>query len=254
MQPDRNPWSPEPQEPPSGGRDRLWLWVLLILAVVGIVLALAKAFPEAVQTGEDWTNVGYGVGLVALVSTVLLRVRRENIGLYLRYAAIWSGIIAVLVLGYAYRDEIAGVPEWLKTTFNVGNPVQVSEREMIVPQDETGAYVIVGRVNGQRVRFLVDTGATETVLSPEDARRLGVDTERLDYAYEAETANGVGYGAAWRAASIEVGAVKAADFDMTINKTPMRASLLGLSFLGRFDSIEFRGRQLILKWRETSAD
>ncbi|MET0338399.1 MAG: TIGR02281 family clan AA aspartic protease [Caulobacter sp.] len=254
MQPDRNPWSPKPDEPPPGGGNRLGRWALLIMAVVGIVLTLAKAFPEAVQTGQDWAYVGYGVGLVALVSTALLRVRRENIGLYLRYAAIWSGIIAVLVLGYAYRDEIRGVPERLKTTFNVGTPVQVSKREMVVPQDETGAYVIVGRVNGQRVRFLVDTGATHTVLSPDDARRLGVDTDRLDYVYEAETANGVGYGAAWRAASIEVGAVKAADFDMTINKTPMRASLLGLSFLSRFDSIEFRGRQLILKWSETSAD
>lgn len=251
MQPDRNPWRPAPEKPPRRGSP-VGLWVLLILALIGIVLALAKAFPEAAQTGEDWARIGYGVGLVALVSSALLRLRRENIGIYLRYAAIWSAIVAVLVLGYAYREEIGGVPGRLRTTFNVGSPVQVSKREMVVPQDETGAYMIVGRVNGQRVRFLVDTGASDTVLSPDDARRLGVDVERMDYVYEAQTANGVGYGARWRADSLEVGAMKATDFDMTVNKAPMRASLLGLSFLGRFDSVEFRGRKLILKWREAT--
>jgi aspartyl protease family protein len=35
---------------------------------------------------------------------------------------------------------------------------------------------------------------------------------------------------------------------MEINKAPMSSSLLGLSFLSRLDSYEFRGRNLYLKW------
>jgi aspartyl protease family protein len=128
--------------------------------------------------------------------------------------------------------------------------VQTADHELVIPQDAEGSYVVIGKVNGERVRFVVDTGATDTVLSPADARRLGVPIERLAYRAESETANGVGYGAPYRAQRLEVGAIALTDFPMTVNRAPMSVSLLGLSFLNRLEAYEFRGRKLILKWRE----
>ncbi|RYD19717.1 MAG: TIGR02281 family clan AA aspartic protease, partial [Lysobacteraceae bacterium] len=36
-----------------------------------------------------------------------------------------------------------------------------------------GLFYVVGRVNGVKVRFLLDTGATMVVLTPADAARVG---------------------------------------------------------------------------------
>lgn len=254
MTPPRGPWDqPDRPAPPISGpapRRRLWLWLALLAAVAVLVFALARAFPEAVRTGDDKADIALRLGMVVLVSAAILRGMRGTIGQYLKYAAAWAGIVAVLVLGYAYRAELAGVPERLKLAFNVGTPVQVGERTLVVPQGEDGAYVVDGLVNGQRVRFMVDTGATQTVLSPDDARRIGIPVDTLTYGYEAETANGVGYSAAYDASSLAVGPIKLEGFRVMVNKAPMSGSLLGMSFLQRLDAFEFRDRQLILKWRE----
>lgn len=251
----RGPWD-QPEAPlpppvqPRPPRHRLWLWLGLLGGVGVLVFGLAQAFPEAIRTGDDKADLVYQVGVVVLISTALLRGLQGSIGQHLKYVAIWSAIIAVLALGYAYRTELAQVPQRMKLAFNVGAPVQVGEHTLIVPQGDDGHYVVDGLVNGQRVRFMVDTGATETVLSQDDARRLGVALDTLNYGYEVETANGKGYSAAYDADSLAIGSIKLENFRMMVNKAPMNGSLLGMSFLKRLDAFEFRDRQMILKWRE----
>jgi uncharacterized protein (UPF0276 family) len=46
-----------------------------------------------------------------------------------------------------------------------------------------GHFWADGEVNGARVRFLVDTGATAVALTPADAERLGIDLKGLKYGY-----------------------------------------------------------------------
>jgi len=226
------------------------MWLGLLAGLGALAFALNRAFPEAIQTGDDKADLVYQIGVVVLVSTALLRGLQGSIGQHLKYVAVWSGIIAVLALGYAYRAELSEVPHRVQMAFNVGTPVQVGERTLVVPQGEDGHYVVDGLVNGQRVRFMVDTGATETVLSPADAQRIGVPVDTLNYGYETETANGKGYSAAYDATRLEIGSIKLEGFRVMVNKAPMSGSLLGMSFLKRLDAFEFRDRQMILKWRE----
>ncbi|MDB5418330.1 MAG: putative aspartyl protease [Phenylobacterium sp.] len=252
MSNERGPWGSEaPQAPPA--RARRGLWLVLFAALGGIVIALARAFPEALRTRDDWADVAYGVGVVVLVSAGIFRARRGGFAQHLRDAAIWLAVVAVLALGFAYREELAGVPQHLRLAFSAGDPVTTADHELVIPQDEQGAFVVVGKVNGQRVRFMVDTGASDTVLSPDDARRLGVAVDRLRFDDVAETANGVGHGAPYTAQRLEVGPISLENFRMTINQAPMSSSLLGLSFLNHLESFEIRGRKLILKWREGAA-
>ena len=246
------PWGREPSEPkpaPRAARPRVGLWLLLLAELAGLVVALIVAFPQALRTQDDWAMLVYRLGFIALVSAGLLRVRGA-LGRHLLHIAVWVAVAAVLALGYAYRDVLAEAPRRLQFAFNPGEPVAVGEHELVVPQDDDGAFVLTARVNGQPVRFLVDTGATDTVLSPDDARRLGLAPESLRYVHEAETANGKGYGAPYVARSLEVGPLRFADFGMVVNQAPMSGSLLGLSFLNRLESFEVRQRRLILKWRD----
>lgn len=248
----RGPWDAEPPPAPQRpqGRGRLWLWLLFVAAIGGLLLALFRAFPEAVRTRDDWSRVAYALGFLALLSAGVMRVRREAIGQHLRHLALWTVVVAVLALGVAYREELAGVPQHLRLAFSDRSPVATGDREVVIPQDDHGAFEVVGQVNGRRIVFLLDTGSTDTVLSPQDARLLGLDPAKLDYGLEAETANGTGYGAPYTAASLEVGPIRLTDFRMTINKAPMSRSLLGLSFLERMESFQIRGRRLILHWKD----
>jgi aspartyl protease family protein len=250
----RGPWDvdepPAPPLPPRPPPRRGGLWLLLVLGVAGLVAALFKAFPEAVQKPEDWANLAWALGLVVLVGAGLFRLGRGAMARHLRSVAIWLAAIAVLALGYAYRDLVQEAPQRLRLAFGAGYPIQTATHEVVVPQDDRGAFVLNAQVNGQPVRFIVDTGATDTVLSPEAARRLGVDVDRLDFGQSAETANGMGYGAAYTAQKLAVGPIVFDNFPMVINQAPMSSSLLGLTFLNRLDSFEIRDRKLILKWRE----
>ncbi len=179
----------------------------------------------------------------------LWRVRRIRPVRLLRHGALWVAIAAVLALGFAYREEIVLVPQRLGVAFGTGRPVITGDHQLVISQDAEGAYEVVGRVNDQPVRFMVDTGASDTVLAPQDAQRLGVDLAGLTFDEESETANGKGLGAAYLARQLEVGPIRLGNFKMQINKAPMSRSLLGLSFLNRLESYEFRGRKLYLKWR-----
>ena len=244
------PASPPPAPKPAPAPMRpLLLWIILCAALGGLVLALAHAFPEAVRTGDDWARVARSAGVAAIVAAGLVRSRRMLGPQHLKYAAAWAGVIAVLALGFAYRGELGGVVQHLEVAFGDGAGVATGEHELVVPQDADGGYALVAKVNGQRVRFAIDTGASDTVLSPDDARRIGVDMTQLRYVVESETANGKGYGAPYVADRFEVGSLVLSNFKLTVNQAPLSTSLLGVSFLSKLESFRVEDGKLILRWR-----
>jgi aspartyl protease family protein len=96
-----------------------------------------------------------------------------------------------------------------------------------------GHFLTGGRINGQQVQFMVDTGATDVALSEDEARRIGLNF-RQGVLARMGTANGVV--TVWRLklASVRVGEVELHDIDATVVPAGMPYVLLGNSFLGRF--------------------
>ena len=253
---DPGPWGaprpePEPTRAPSVSWRRRLVWLAVVIGGGLLLATLFRSAPWALRTPSDWAFVVMWSGFGLLASGGLLGARRGDILKGAGHVAIWAAVILVLAVGYLYRAELAQAPQRLRMALNVGAPVATGERELRVAQTEGGAFVIVGQVNGQPVLFMVDTGATDTVLSPADARRVGVDVDALRYDQTAETANGLGYGASWTADRLAVGGIRLGPFPMVVNKAPMSGSLLGMSFLSQLESYEVRDRTLILRWRET---
>jgi aspartyl protease family protein len=242
------PGEQEASEPPRR-RARPLAAVAIIVAAAGLIAALAHAYPDALRIGDDWAQLAFFTGFMVLLASGASRLTRGRLVRYAGHGAIWLGVAAVLALGFVYRAELAQAPQRLRLALSSGAPVATGEHEVAIPRGESGHYIVEARVNGAPVRFMVDTGASDTVLSPDDARRVGVDMAALDFGLSAETANGVGYGAPIRA-TLEVGPIDLADFPMTVNQAPMRRSLLGMSFLNRLQSFEVRGDTLILRWRD----
>jgi aspartyl protease family protein len=221
--------------------------IVLLLTGVGLG-ALFWLFPDRIKTGADWTNVLRSLGLLLLVMTSAGVAIRFSPKQALRHAAVWAAILAVIVIGAVYWNDVKAVGLRVRSALVPAYAIDTGQHEMALTQDVQGAYHVIGEVNGHKVDFLVDTGASDVVLSPADAARIGIDTSALRFDRPHETANGIGLGAAFTADSLSVGKIALTDVPVSINKAPMPTSLLGMSFLKRLDSFEFRNGQLILKW------
>lgn len=240
----RPPAEPPPRRRPPTG---LLIWVGLMALAVGAFALLAWRFPGQLAQGDGYDALRI-FGMLALVSSGLVYARRVNVGQTARHIAVWGAVVGALAVGYAYRGEIVEAARRVRAELIPGQAARTGAHEMVIAQSADG-FAILGAVNGAPVRFIIDTGASDIVLSPDDARRAGVDMASLDFARGYETANGAGRGARVVLKSLQVGQVHAADVEASVNAAPMRASLLGMAFLKRFESIEVRGGRLVLRWR-----
>jgi aspartyl protease family protein len=235
------PWGRKPRP-----NFRVYVWLGLVAAIIGSVWLLARAFPEQRLGGLAESNLYYLVTLLALISAGIVFGRRFTWREAARNIAIWSGVAVVLVVGYLYQDEIAGIGTRLRAEFMPGEPQSAGAGTVVLMQDDNGQFVTVGDVNGVRVKFIIDTGASDIVLAPEDARRAGIDPASLTYNRPAETANGIGNGASATVDTLAVGEIRFDKVSVTVNQAPMGSSLLGMAFLRRLKSFEFSGRKLTL--------
>lgn len=108
-----------------------------------------------------------------------------------------------------------------------------------VPFEKKGEVVIVkATVNGKAsARFVVDTGASYTMISQATARELEIDTEKKLSTIPFQTANGVILAPLVKLDSIEVGGMRVNDLTAAIHdifSDPSIAGLLGLDFLSNF--------------------
>jgi aspartyl protease family protein len=74
-----------------------------------------------------------------------------------------------------------------------------------VPADRSGHFLVEPSVNGQRLRMIVDTGASVVALSYEDAASAGFRPAPGDFTVTVSTANGVAQAAPVRIDEIQIG-------------------------------------------------
>lgn len=234
-------------------RGREWLWVAGAIGATGLLVwLLADSFPGALDENGSMRLV-YGLGCLALMGgAVIMHVRRKPIAA-LRNIAIWAAIMFVLVAGYSYRHELKGA--WLEVSARVtgelvpGRGTEIGVDGIRFSAGRDGHFHVEAEVDGQPVSFIVDTGASDIVLTQEDARRLGFDPEQLDYSRVYETANGLVRAAPVRLEEVVIGPIRVERIGASVNEAPLFSSLLGMSFLKRLEGgYEVRNDTLTL-WR-----
>ncbi len=238
------PWNKEPRRPASGRR---WIaWLALVLGVTALAAFLVWRFPGALYSDYEWARLVYLVVLLVLVSSALLARGKLRLKGAANAAALWLAILAVLTLGYSYRQELGAIGGRVLGEF-LPHRGTLASGEIRFPAGRDGHFRIEALVNGTPVRFLVDTGASGIVLSPADASRIGFNPESLSFTGFAETANGTVRTAPVRLGSLEIGPIRLTGLTASVNRAAMRGSLLGMSFLERLESFEVRDGRLILR-------
>lgn len=238
-----DPWGQAPEPP----KPRWLLWLAALLVLVVLLILLSRAFPggETQLTSPDLIQT---VAVLALVSSSLLFVRQFKIKETVRNILMWVGVGGVLLIGFSFQEELFALGRRLRADLIPGTPVQTSANEMVISASEGGGFHVYGKVNGVLMRFLIDTGASSIVLSPADAKRLGLDLATLDFNRPYETANGIGYGASAEVDELTVGHIRLTHVPVSINGAPMSSSLLGMTFLNRMKSFSITGRKLVLRY------
>ena len=226
-------------------RGPAWFWLAVaVIGTIALVMALNGRFPGALDEQGGLPRLIYFLSWLVLAgSGLVLAIRREPLK-QLRNAAIWLALGLALVIGYSFKDELGSrllgelVPQ--RGTANLDGSVTFRA-------GQDGHFHVEARINGTRLRMLVDTGASQVVLSPADARRLGIDTASLDFRHLSETANGPVSGAPVTLREITVGSVRLTDVVASVNGAEMSESLLGMTFLSRLSGFEVSGDRLTLR-------
>ncbi|WP_157091444.1 retropepsin-like aspartic protease family protein [Methylobacterium nodulans] len=131
-----------------------------------------------------------------------------------------------------------------------GSPAEAGSQPGIVTitADAKGHFTTDGIINGEKIRLLVDTGATTLALSHRDAEKIGIRLSPNDYRGQVMTANGRTAVAPITVRQIQIGNIVMREVDAVVMKPDaIEVSLLGMSFLARLSGFETSGRTLTLK-------
>jgi aspartyl protease family protein len=158
-----------------------------------------------------------------------------------------GGCVLALAVGFADRLPVPAFKAGAGTGTESAQSYVSDYDEEVIPRSADGHYWLEAEVNGGTVRFLVDTGASHVVLTPEDAQAAGIYPAHSDFTAVYQTANGPAAAAPVILDRVEVGGIEVRGVPAAVNGAPMRQSLLGMSFLQRLSSFEVAGDRLILR-------
>ena len=175
--------------------------------------------------------------LAAAIGGSYIFANKNNLGKVAQQAAIW---------GMIFVGTIAAIGLWGDISRDVLPRQSVVGAEIVLPRSNDGHYYMTLDINGVPVNFVVDTGASQVVLTQDDAQRVGLDPAKLRYLSVANTANGQVLTAAVQLDQVTVGPYSDLALRATVNGGEMDTSLLGMSYLGLYDSISITDGELIL--------
>lgn len=175
-----------------------------------------------------------------------------RIGELVRNMLIWVVILLALSAVYLYRYDLRQAGAELTAGLIPGLPITRTglngATEVILHKTKSGHYETSAWVNGHRIRFLIDTGATNVVLSYRDAVRIGLDPAKMSFTQTVSTANGKANAASVELDAISLGPIRREDIRASISAPGMLdESLLGMNFLGTLTSFQMSRDVLVLQ-------
>jgi aspartyl protease family protein len=159
------------------------------------------------------------------------------------FLAVMAVAMAILVPKlYQGQAPLQAAPVVVATATTTDN-----SRSVTISRGRNGHFQTEASVDGRRIDFLVDTGATTIALRESDAARLGIRTTPRDYTMRTATANGIVKVAPAELNRVEIGGVIVRNvMAVVIPDESLGQNLLGMSFLSKL-RWEQRNGKLILE-------
>jgi aspartyl protease family protein len=118
-----------------------------------------------------------------------------------------------------------------------------------VPLSNDGHYWVDAQVNGQSVRFLIDSGASTTALGQQTASTLPLLPDPGSNMVMVQTANGPVSAQRAIVAEMDVGPIRATQLPVIVSPAFGTVNVLGMNFLGKLKSWRVEDGVMILEAR-----
>lgn len=172
----------------------------------------------------------------------------------MRSIIVFAGLVlaaAGFVGNHLGRDEqpAKAKPSPSIASATVGNaPASSAGRSVTIPRDARGHFQVGGRIDGRRVDFMVDTGASVIALTEREAGRLGIRPARSDYNAQVKTANGTVKAAPVVLRSVDIDGLVVRNVQaLVVPGDALSENLLGLSYLTKLKRFEYANGRLVLE-------
>ena len=171
----------------------------------------------------------------------------------MRQILVFAGmLLGMAVLAARFADQTGHAPAAAPSTAALAAEKPVADSSygttVTIPRDGRGHFATTARVDGRRMDFMIDTGASLVALRASDAASLGVHPTAREFTAEVKTANG-----SIRAAPIDLGMVEISGVTvrnvaaLVLPDQALGENLLGMSFLLRLRHFEYTNGRLVLE-------
>jgi aspartyl protease family protein len=227
----------------------------IVMAAIGITVVLLMINNDAGSTfgieNYDFSRLVWLGAFGALVGAGLIRSGRP-LGAMARNLGTWAVIVLALVAGYQYRYELQDFASRVTAGLVPGSPLALGVEDghatVTLDKADSGHFEARITINGASIRTVVDTGATSTVLTAEDAQAAGFNPAALSFTVPVSTANGMARAASVRTDELAIGGIVRKNMQVMVAAPgALSQSLLGMNFIGSLSGFDVRGDRMILR-------
>lgn len=116
-----------------------------------------------------------------------------------------------------------------------------------IPMSGDGHYWVDAKLNGQNIRFLIDSGASITAIGQQSASTLPLRPDPGTSMAVVQTANGPVNAQRAIIAEMEIGPIHASDLPVLVSPAFGSMNVLGMNFLGKLKSWRVENGEMILE-------
>ncbi|WP_375359507.1 TIGR02281 family clan AA aspartic protease [Candidatus Tisiphia endosymbiont of Neophilaenus lineatus] len=224
----------------------------MLLCISTVITFLIRKLVDAQFPEFSWSNqnsISCFIMILIIISIVYNSLSQKGIKIVSIQLLTWGGIFLIIITSYAFKFELnyaaQRVISVLIPSYNWVN----KQGELVISRSNDGHFYVNAVANRIKIKFMIDTGASDVALTISDAKMLGFDLSKLNYTKTYSTANGTCRAAPVRLNSVEIGrGVFFRNVEAHIGTGGLDVSLLGMSLLERFKGFRIDRDMLILSY------
>jgi aspartyl protease family protein len=197
-----------------------------------------------VNDGDQALSFVYLIGVLVLVVSALL-VRRIPLGRGLKMFAGWVLIFLAAFVAFTLKDDFMALGKRVLAESRGEGEVVAVGKALRIRKSMDGHFWVNSDLNGRKIRFLVDSGATVTSISARTAAAAGIETD--GFPVLVQTANGMVEARLGRAERLKVGSIERRNLAVQVSDSFGDTQVLGMNFLSSLSGWSVEGQWLVLK-------
>ncbi len=188
--------------------------------------------------------------LALLLVTSAMIGRRIPMARLIGWAAAWVMLFLGLFILFRWLEPEITAWQLSRRAGEVGvvSPgTSGAAQEVRIPVSRDGHYWVEASINEQKVRFLIDSGASITALSEATASRLGLAADPMGRTLVVQTANGPVTARRATVDDLSIGPIRATDLPVIVSPAFGEVNVLGMNFLGKLNGWRVSNGGMVLE-------